>query len=324
MSDELSQEEIIQLINQKKITEHKKEVNYQKAVKLSVQTIKEDERDWIRQILSAKDPDYNLTEDELNWLKQISEDYGSDYDALIKLSPDYIRLKKVQFEIKASSENTRKDLDTIRNNLKKFTPEELIVLRNKDVREEKGIKNIAGIYIIHNTVKDNYYVGKSRRIFGRAYEHFVMNPTKKKERYKDTVEFNLPEVYDDYHSGDIFNISLIPLEATTFSILEELEAYAIRAYNASVEYGGYNRTHGNIITKVRFKNNNQEKAADLILNKIKETEIFSTLTSDKKRKKYIWTLALELVLPSNPNFRLNLVKKMKEYQKDIKESNNRI
>ncbi|MCY8940261.1 GIY-YIG nuclease family protein, partial [Peribacillus frigoritolerans] len=177
------------------------------------------------------------------------------------------------------------------------------------------IRNFAGIYIIHNRLKDIYYVGQSKGVFGRAYQHFVTNPAENKARYEGTVEFNLPEIYDDYRSGNKFNISLIPLKNTSFSTLDELERNAISAYNASVEYGGYNRTHGNVINKVIYKNDDHEKAANLILNKIKGTEIFSTLTNDDKRRRYIWTLALELVLPSNTDFSHNFVKMIRDYQK---------
>jgi hypothetical protein len=160
-----------------------------------------------------------------------------------------------------------------------------------------------------------YYVGQSEGVFGRAYEHFVTNPAENRARYSLTVKFNLPEIYDDYRLGDKFNISLIPLENTSFSTLDELERNAISTYNASVEYGGYNRTHGNVMNKVFFKNDDHEKAANLILNKIKGTEIFSTLTNNDLRKKYTWTLALELVLPRNTNFLLNFVKMIKGYHK---------
>jgi hypothetical protein len=293
-----------------------KEIAYQRAVALSVQALTEEERNWIRQVFSGDDSDSKLTEDERNWVKQVLVDqYDYDYDAIIKLSPHYVRLKKEKFELMANKEIVRKDLDTLRKKTKNFTPKELIELKNKNVRESQGIENSAGIYIIHNRVKDIYYVGKSEGLFDRAYKHFVTNPAENMARYKDTVSFNLPEIYDDNRIGDKFNISLIPLGDTSFSTIDELERNAISAYNASVEYGGYNRTHGNVINKPIFKNDDHEKAANLILNKIAGTEIFSTLTNNDLRKKYTWTLALELVLPHNTNFLLNFVKIIKEYQK---------
>ncbi|TYS57323.1 excinuclease ABC subunit C [Sutcliffiella horikoshii] len=318
MGNELSQEEIFQLITQQKIAGLRKHINYQKAVAVSIQSITEDERHWIRKMLSSTSFEFMLKEDELIWLKQISEDYNLNYDAIVKLSPNYIRLKKVQFEKYSNKENVREKIDYLRSNLKEYTPEELIVLRTKKARQDMGLENFIGIYIIYNHVRNSYYVGKSGGVFSRAYKHFVTNPSKSEARSRTTSEYKLPELYNDYRSGDKFTISLIPLKETPFSILEELEAYAIAAYNASVEYGGYNRTEGNVHSKVCFNNYDHEKVANFIINKVKDTEIFTTLTNDKKRMKYTWTLALELALPRTPSFRLNFSKKIKEFHKDNK------
>ena len=267
-----------------------REIAYQRAVALSVQALTEDERSWIRQVVS-----------------------GYDADSLT-ISPSYVHLKKIQFERNANKEIVRKELDALSKEIEKFTPQELIKIGNKKERDSRGIEDFEGIYIIHNLVKDIYYVGQSIGVFGRSYKHFVTNPAENRARYSLSVEFNLPEIYDDYRLGEKFSISLIPLENTSFSTLDEFEYNAISAYNASVEYGGYNRTHGNVINKGFFKNDDLEKAASLILNKIKGTEIFSTLTNDKLRMKYTKTLSSELVLPSNPPFLLNFVKMIK-YQK---------
>jgi GIY-YIG catalytic domain len=212
----------------------------------------------------------------------------------------------------------RNQFDNLRSNSKKFTPEEMIELSNKDVRKTCGIDNFAGIYIIHNVFRNNFYVGKSIEVYSRAYKHFVINPANNEERYKANMEFDLPEIYSDYRAGDLFEISLIPLENTTFSTLDDLEAYAISAYNASVENGGYNRTRGNVLNKVQFENEEQEQVANLILNKIKASELFLTLTNDKKRNKYTRILALELALPSDSKFFLLFPKKIKDFQKDLK------
>lgn len=315
MDNELSSEEILRLINQQKIADQRKKIAYQKAVALSVQAITEDERNWLRQVLSADNYDSHskLTDDELNWLKQVlGKDYV--YDSL-NLPPSYVRYKKTRFDRVENKGIVRKELDDLRGKLKKYTPEELLELRNKNVRKRRGVEDLAGIYIIHNRKKDIYYVGKSEGVFGRTYQHFITDPAKNKARYESTVMFNLREIYDDYRLGDNFNISLIPLENTSFSTLDDLEGNAISAYNSSVEYSGYNRTNGNVINKVIFKNNDHEEAANLIFNVIKGTEIFSTLTNDDKRRRYIWTLALELVLPSNINFSHNFVRMIRDYQK---------
>jgi hypothetical protein len=318
LSNNISPEEILELINQKNIVACRKGIEYQKSVALSIQSLTENERDWIRENISVKDSINNLSEDELIWLKQISKDKGFEYDSLVNMPPDYIRYKKKKFEIEASKEIVRKKLDYLRTNSKKFTPEELIELRKENIRVTWGVENFAGIYIIHNTIKDSFYVGKAKEIFNRAYNHFVSKPANNKERNKVTVEFNLPEIYEDYRSGEIFKISLISLKDTTFLTLNDLEAYAICAYNASVENGGYNRTHGNVLSKVQFENEEQEQVANLILNKIEGTEIFSSLTNDKKRIKFTKILALELALPSDSKFFLRFPKKIKQFQKVLK------
>lgn len=274
-----------------------REIAYQRAVALSVQALTVDERSWIRQAVSGCDSDSPT------------------------ISPFYVHLKKIQFERDANKEIVRKELDALRKGIKKFTPQELIKLGNKKERESRGIENFKGIYIIHNLVKDIYYIGQSRKVFCRAYKHFVTNPAENKARYSLCIEYNLPEIYDDYRLGEKFNISLIPLEDTSFSTLDEFEYYAISAYNATVEYGGYNRTHGNVINKDFFENDDLEKAANLIFNKIKGAEIFSTLTNNELRMKYTKILSSELILPSNPSFLLNFVKMIKEYQMANKKQN---
>lgn len=81
----------------------------------------------------------------------------------------------------------RKELDALRKKNEKFTPQELLKLKKE--RENQGIENFAGIYIIHNRVKDIYYVGQAKRVFDRAYKHFVTNSASKRERYALTVTF---------------------------------------------------------------------------------------------------------------------------------------
>lgn len=252
-----------------------------------------------------------LTEDELNWVRSVLLDYDP-----LEISPSYIHKKKTELEWFKNKGKVRKELDKLRKMIK-VTPQELIELKDKSVRGILGIKNFAGIYIIHNSVKDIYYVGQSESVFDRAYMHFVTNPEEIKGRYELTVKFNLPEIYIDYSSGDEFNISLIPLENTSFSSLNELEGYAIVAYNSLVP-DGYNRVMGNILDKPIFKNEDYEKAAKLLFDRIKETkgeEFLLTLTTQRKRIFYTYNLLLELELPDNLNFRKGLSTMIKEYNK---------
>jgi hypothetical protein len=290
MDNEKSQE-ILRLITGKKIA-------YQRAVALSIQDLTEDERNWIRVVLS-----------------------GDDYNSL-EISPSYSYRIKTEIERNLNKGIVRKELDTLRKKLRKFTPEELLEIKNEKEREIRGIENFAGIYIIHNRIKDMYYVGQSESVFDRVNKHFVINPETKSGRYKLNVLFNLPEIYNDYNSGDEFIISLIPLVTTSFPTLNELEDNAIRAYDSLVPLG-YNRNSGNKMDKPIFKDDDYQKVADLLLEKITGTEMFSSLSNDSKRIEYTRTLFSELVLKSNSHFLFNFVKMIKVYQKANKKSINK-
>ncbi len=262
--------------------------------------ITEYELNWISQVLSRDfHSDSKLTEDELNWLKLvIGEDY--EYDPTT-LPAHYVRLKKAQFERNTNKKIVRKELDVLRDKMKKFTPQELLDFKNKNVRDRSAIEKFAGIYIIHNRVNNMYYVGQSDNVFDRAYNHFVQSPT------------GNPEIYNDYSLGDTFSISLIPLENTSFSSLNELEDNAIGAYDSFPK--GYNRMPGNIMDKPFFNNDDYQKVADLLLNKIKGTESFFSLSNERKRRQYTYSLLSELKLPYNLHFIKGFVKVIKEYQK---------
>ncbi|MCY8285229.1 hypothetical protein [Bacillus inaquosorum] len=117
---------------------------------------------------------------------------------------------------------------------------------------------------------------------------------------------------------DTFSISLIPLSITSFLSLNELEDNAIRAYDSI--HDGYNKMPGNVMDKYIFRNDEYQQAANLILNKIQGTELFSSLTNDRKRMIYISSLFAELRLPENIHFKLGLLKAIKEYQKAIRKS----
>ncbi|USK62463.1 excinuclease ABC subunit C [Peribacillus asahii] len=245
---------------------------------------------------------YILTEDELKWIRQVLSD--GDYDSF-EISPSYFYKKKTEIERNANKGNVRKELDALRKKMRKFTPQELLELKNEKERKNQGIENFDGIYIIHNCVKDIYYVGQAKGVFNRAYKHFA----------KDLAN---PEVYKDYCRGNEFNISLIPLEKTSFSLLDDLEDNAIRAYESYPL--GYNRMPGNILNKPTFKNDDYQKVAELILNKIKGTEWFLRLSNGRKRWEYTYRLLLEYKLPLDIHFICTFSEVIKEYKKDNKKS----
>ncbi|PEM69305.1 GIY-YIG nuclease family protein [Bacillus pseudomycoides] len=248
-----------------------------------------------------------LTENELNWIRQVLNDYEPG------ISASYFYRRNTIIERNKNKGIVRKELDSLREKMIKYTPQELLVLKSKKVRESWGINNFSGIYIIHNCVKDLYYIGQAEKVFDRAYTHFVKNPN----RYELNVQINLPEIYHDYNFGDKFSISLIPLGYTAFSTLNELEDNAIRAYDSLVP-NGYNKNPGNVMDKPIFANDDFEKAANLILDQIKGTEIFLTLTNNRKRFQYSIDLLSELGLPKNSPFAYSLADLIKAYQKTNK------
>jgi GIY-YIG catalytic domain len=238
-----------------------------------------------------------LTNKEISWIRDVL----SDYDPFaFEISPSYFHKKKTEFERNKNKEFVRKELDLLRGNLIKVTPEELLVLKNAKERAKHNIDSPPGIYIIQNCELNKYYIGQSESIFDRAYRHFKGSGS--------------VEVYEDYCSGHTFSISVIPLESTSFLTLNELEDNAIRAYNALVP-SGYNKNPGNVLDTFYFKNNDYQKVADLILDKIKGTETFLTLTNNRKRLSFIIRLFKEFDLPRNAHFEINFVEFIKAYQK---------
>lgn len=87
----------------------------------------------------------------------------------------------------------------------------------------------AGVYVLLNKTKGINYVGQSRDVYGRVKQH--------------TTGYGNGNVYADMKYGDIFAIKLLPLKNSGFNSLNELEKYAIYAFDA-YKYG-YNRTSGN-------------------------------------------------------------------------------
>lgn len=236
-----------------------------------------------------------LTKDELNWIKFILSDYEP-----FEVSPSYYYRLKTVNERNKNKGDVRKELDNLRGRMLKVTPEELLELKDKNERERRGIFNFCGIYIMQNNIKNIYYIGQAEKVFDRAYKHFVLN------------EGN-PRVYKDYNLGDEFIVSLIPLENTSFLSLNELEDNAIRAYDSF--QNGYNRMPGNVVDKHIFKNDDYQKVAELLLDRIKGSESFSSLSNGKKRVNYVSNLLSELELPKNIHFILGFAKLIKEYQK---------
>ena len=90
-------------------------------------------------------------------------------------------------------------------------------------------QNFEGVYILHNTDKDLYYVGQGKKILDRVNNHF-------------TGKGN-GDVYADWKYGDNFTIRMIALDNSGFDTLNQLERHTISYYDAYSK--GYNKTRGN-------------------------------------------------------------------------------
>ncbi|WP_234998598.1 excinuclease ABC subunit C [Salirhabdus sp. Marseille-P4669] len=256
-----------------------------------------------KSIREAIDKDM-LSVDELTWIRHVLEDNEPN-----EISPLYFHIIKTKQDWLNNKDKVKKELDKLRGAMLKVTPQELLKLKNKSERERQSIKNFSGIYIIHNYVQDKYYIGQAEKVFDRAYMHFVLNSG------------NIG-VYEDFNLGDDFCISLIPLENTRFSSLNELEGYAIIAYN-SLFPNGYNKVIGNILDKPIFKNSEYAIAADLLLSRIIKTkgkDFLLTLTNGRKRMVYTSKLFSELGLPLNLNFHKGFRTMIKEYKNNNNKS----
>lgn len=123
------------------------------------------------------------------------------------------------------------------DNSTELTPKQFFAMRNKRAGTGGGkgspkyalSYNFAGVYVLYNKTKDVYYVGQAKQILNRVNNHF-------------TGKGN-GDVYADYKYGDKWVIKMIALDKSGFHSLNELERYAIHAYNAYEK--GYNKNRGN-------------------------------------------------------------------------------
>ena len=68
-----------------------------------------------------------------------------------------------------------------------------------------------------------------------------------------------------------------------------------------------------------FQNDDCQQAAEFLLDRIKETDVFWSLTNDKARKKYTSLFFGELILPVNSVFSLHFIRLLRAYRKTNKE-----
>ena len=110
-----------------------------------------------------------------------------------------------------------------------MTPDEFFTYCGRDKPQYMKRYNFAGVYILYNQSKNQYYIGQAKEVLNRVNNHFRGRGN--------------GDVYADYKYGDKWTIRLIALADSGFTTLNELEREMIHAYNAYED--GYNRTRGN-------------------------------------------------------------------------------
>lgn len=94
---------------------------------------------------------------------------------------------------------------------------------------KRSMHDFVGVYILHNTYNNKYYVGQSVHVLKRLCQHFNGK--------------GCEDVYKDYCMGMPFEIQCVSLAGSGYDNLNKLERDYISYYNAY--YGGYNKTRGN-------------------------------------------------------------------------------
>lgn len=124
----------------------------------------------------------------------------------------------------AYDKKVRQHIYRLVNSQISVTPDDFLKLR-----EQYKLPDGEGVYVIHNTTRDLYYVGQSIHVINRLSQHFCGRGN--------------GDVYADYVYQNEFRIFIIPLVKSGYSTLNALEKDTIAAYHAYDK--GYNRTRGN-------------------------------------------------------------------------------
>ncbi|MBT1162555.1 GIY-YIG nuclease family protein [Bifidobacterium sp. SO1] len=105
--------------------------------------------------------------------------------------------------------------------------EDFLALKDSfpQIKDWKKKTSFVGCYIIHNITKDICYVGESKHVPQRIYDHFHGSGN--------------GDVYADYKNGDQFEIKMIDLVDSGYHNLYNLEADLIESNKAYKN--GYNR-----------------------------------------------------------------------------------
>lgn len=209
--------------------------------------------------------------------------------------------KKTEEERERNKYHTLIILESLRTKQNKYTPEEILNLRLKINSTKMGFDELEGIYLIHNTTLNKFYIGKSKNVFNRVYDHFRKGS-------------GSPEVYEDYDGGFDFAISFIRLEDSPYNDLDELEDNAIRAYNCIEPYG-YNKVIGKIIDEDVFSLDEHKDISQLFIEKMKDDKEFYSYKKDNQLYFYVSNFCRDNNVVDNHHFKKTLMREIRNYRK---------
>ena len=147
---------------------------------------------------------------------------------MIYVTATVVRINKINKETEETDaqesymQRTQR-LDQAFKESREISLDEFFILKN--AQEE----DVPGVYILHNTSNEKYYVGQSSHIIHRVMQHFLGHGN--------------GDVYADYRSGHEFRVRLVKLVGSGYEGLDMLERDMIAKYDALET--GYNKTAGN-------------------------------------------------------------------------------
>lgn len=113
----------------------------------------------------------------------------------------------------------------------KTTPKQLIKLYNTQLIGPNPTRyarqfDFSGVYVVHNTTRNRYFVGSSETVLDHAIQSFCQSD--------DT------DMYHDYKNGDRFKVSMFAVDPSKYAGIDATRQAVIKQYNAYPH--GYNLT----------------------------------------------------------------------------------
>lgn len=138
----------------------------------------------------------------------------------------------------------------------------------------KTSESMVGIYMITNKINDKKYIGQSKNVFKRWYQHYeesILN-----RDCDNSILHSAIRIYG------IENFEFSIVELCEISELDEREIFYISLYETNVKDGGYNIANGGAVPDNVGENNSSSKLSENDIYYIRE------MYNNKKTKKEVY------------------------------------